>query len=108
VRELEHLAGHGALDAVHARDAVADRHDAAHFGDVDLHGVAADLVADDLGNLFGSDIHLLASRLDLRLSTFGSRPERLGLEAKPKAESLLHVFRELGAHLRQLRRHAAS
>ena len=36
VRELEHLAGHRALDAVHARDAVADRDDGADFGDVDL------------------------------------------------------------------------
>ena len=38
VRELEHLAGHGALDAVDAGDAVADRDDAADFGDVDLDG----------------------------------------------------------------------
>ncbi len=57
VRKLEHLAGHGALDAVHARDAVAERHDAADFGDVDLDGVAADLLADDLGNFFSFDVH---------------------------------------------------
>ena len=57
VRELEHLAGHRVLDAVHARDAVADRDDAADFGDVDVDGVAADLVADDLGNLFSFDVH---------------------------------------------------
>ena len=36
VRKLEHLAGHRALDAVHARDAVADRDDRADFGDVDV------------------------------------------------------------------------
>ena len=59
VRELEHLAGHGALDAVHARDAVADRHDGADLGDVDVDGVAADLVADDLGDFFGFDVHEL-------------------------------------------------
>ncbi len=59
VRKLEHLAGHGALDAVHARDPVAERHDAAHFGDVHLDGVAADLLADDLGNFFSFDIHIL-------------------------------------------------
>ena len=59
VRELEHLAGHGVLDAVHARDAVADRDDAADFGDVDVDGEAADLLADDLGYLFGFDVHLL-------------------------------------------------
>ena len=58
VRELEHLAGHGALDAVYARDAVAERHDGADFGDVDIDGVAADLVADDLGDLFGFDVHV--------------------------------------------------
>ena len=57
VRELEHLAGHGALDAVDAGDAVADRHDGADFGHVDVHGVVADLVADDFGNLFGLDLH---------------------------------------------------
>ena len=57
VRKLEHLAGHRLLDAVHARDAVADRHDGADFGDVDVDGVAADLVADDLGDFFGLDVH---------------------------------------------------
>ena len=57
VRELEHLAGHGALDAVHARDAVADRDDAADLGHVHVHGEAADLVADDLGDFFGFDVH---------------------------------------------------
>ena len=57
VRKLEHLAGHRLFDAVHARDAVADRDDRADFGDVDIDGIAADLVADDLGNLFGFDVH---------------------------------------------------
>ena len=57
VRELEHLAGHRLLDAVHARDAVADRDDGADFGDVDVDGIAADLVADDSGDLFGFDVH---------------------------------------------------
>ena len=57
VRELEHLAGHRVLDAVHACDAVTDRDDAPDFGDVDIDGIAADLVADDFGNLFGFDVH---------------------------------------------------
>jgi len=48
-----------ALDAVESRDAVANRNDAPHFGDVDVDGVAADLVADDLGNLFGFDVHVV-------------------------------------------------
>src|SRR5688572_29969070 len=61
VRKLEHLAGHGTLDAVHARDAVAERHDAADFGDVDFDGVAANLVADDLGNFFSLDVHVFSS-----------------------------------------------
>ena len=57
VRELEHLAGHGALDAVHARDAVADRDDGADFGHVHVDGEAADLLADDLGDVFSLDGH---------------------------------------------------
>ncbi len=57
VRELEHLAGHGAFDAVHARDAVTDRDDGADFGHVHVDRVAADLVADDLGDFVGSDVH---------------------------------------------------
>ena len=59
VRELEHLAGHRALDAVHARDTVTERDHAADFGDVDLDRVAADLVANDLGDFFCSDIHTI-------------------------------------------------
>ena len=45
------------FDAVDARDAVADRDDGADFGDVDVDGVAANLVADDLGDFFGLDVH---------------------------------------------------
>jgi len=58
VREFEHLAGHRVLDAVHARDPVADRNDAAHFGHVDVDRVAPDLFPDDLGNLVCLDVHL--------------------------------------------------
>ena len=64
VRELEHLAGHGALAAVHAGDAVADRHHGADFGHVHVDGEAANLLADDLGDLVGFDAHKsLGSRL---------------------------------------------
>ena len=63
VRELEHLAGHRVVDAVDARDAVADRDDAADFGDVDVDGEAADLLADDLGDLFSFDVHRLTRSL---------------------------------------------
>ena len=57
VREFEHLARHGALAAVHARDAVAERHHGADFGHVHRDGEAADLLANDLGDLVGFDAH---------------------------------------------------
>src|SRR5262249_7522831 len=60
VRDLEHLARHRVLDAVHARDAVADRDDAAHFGDIDVDGEAPDLFADDLGYLVSFNVYLHA------------------------------------------------
>ena len=59
VRELEHLARHDVLDAVDPGDAVADRDDAAHLGDVDVDRVAANLLANDLGDFFGLDVHRL-------------------------------------------------
>jgi hypothetical protein len=62
VLELEHLAGHRALDAMHARDTITERNDASDFGDIDLHRVAADLVANDLGDFFCSDIHTIPVR----------------------------------------------
>ncbi len=66
VRELEHLARHRVVDAVHARDAVADRDDAADLGHVDVDRVAPDLLADDLGNLFSFDVHVFSLTPDLR------------------------------------------
>ncbi len=70
VRKLEHLAGHRVLDAVDAGDAVADRDDRPDLGDVHVDREAANLVADDLGNLFGSYVHdvlaVLLGRLDQR------------------------------------------
>ena len=51
VRELEHLGGHRAVDAVQPRDAVADRHDRADFRHVDVEGVVAELFLDDPGDL---------------------------------------------------------
>ncbi len=56
VRELEHLAGHRALEAVHARDAVADGDDGADFRDVDGRREAADLVANEFGDFVRSDV----------------------------------------------------
>jgi hypothetical protein len=46
---------------MHARNTVTERDDASHFGDVNLDGMAADLVANDLGDLFSSDVHLQSS-----------------------------------------------
>ena len=57
VREFEHLAGHRTLAAVHAGDAVTERHHGAHFGHIHGDGKAANLLADDLGNFVGLDAH---------------------------------------------------
>jgi hypothetical protein len=58
VWELEHLARHCPLDAMDARNAVAEGDHASHFSHVDLHRVTADLVANDLGDFFRSDVHI--------------------------------------------------
>jgi hypothetical protein len=57
VRELEHLSRHRPLDAVHARDPVANRDDAANLGDVHIRRVGANLVADDLGDFLSLYLH---------------------------------------------------
>ena len=54
-RELEQLAGEGVLEAVDARDAVADLDDAPGFLEVDLGLVALQLALDDLADLFRFD-----------------------------------------------------
>ena len=62
VRELEHLAGHRLLDAVHPRDAVAERHDGPDLGHVHVDRVASNLLADDLGDFFSFDVHVAHPR----------------------------------------------
>ncbi len=57
VGELEQLAGHGLVEAVHAGDAVAHRQDGAGLLDGELGLVALDLLADDAADLVGSDFH---------------------------------------------------
>ena len=42
---------------MHAGDAVADRHDAADLGHVNVNRVAANLFADDFGNLVCFYVH---------------------------------------------------
>ena len=58
VGELDHLAGLDVVEAVDAGDAVADRQHAADFGDLRLGAEVGDLVADDLGDFCGADIHV--------------------------------------------------
>ena len=57
MRKLQHLARHGVLDAVHARDAVADRDDASNLRHVHVDGETADLFADNLGYLVRFNVH---------------------------------------------------
>ena len=107
VRELEHLAGHGALAAVHAGDAVAEGDDRAHFRDVDVDGEAANLVADDLGDFVGSDVHAYA-RQRLSGSRLAARKLSSGLShqllAQPVELRLDGAVVDGAAHLRE---HAA-
>jgi hypothetical protein len=58
LRKLEHFAGHGALDAVDPCNAITHRDDGTDFGDVDVDGVVANLVANDLGDFLGLDLHV--------------------------------------------------
>ena len=58
VRELEHLERHRVLEAVDARDAVADGQDGADLGEVGLAVVEAlDAALEDGGDLVGLDLH---------------------------------------------------
>ena len=55
--ELDHLAGLDVVEAVDARDAVADREDPAHLGDLGLLAEVPDLLLEDRGDLSGLDRH---------------------------------------------------
>jgi peptidoglycan/LPS O-acetylase OafA/YrhL len=55
--ELDELAGHRLGEPVDARDAVADREHRARLGDQGRLVDVLDLLLDDLGNLFGSQLH---------------------------------------------------
>ena len=63
VRELEQLAGHAALEAVDAGDAVADGEHRADLGDVDVGAEALELLAKDPGDLVGANLHARPSCL---------------------------------------------
>ena len=56
-RELDELAGHRAFEAVDARDAVADGEHRARLRDERGLVDVLDLLLDDLGDLFGSELH---------------------------------------------------
>ena len=55
-RDLEHLAGHGLLEAVDARDAVLDFEDGSDFFDIELVEVSGfDLAKEDVLDLAGAE-----------------------------------------------------
>ena len=56
--KLDHFAGLDVLQAVDAGDAVADRQDAADFGDLGFGAEALDLLFQDGGNFSGADVHV--------------------------------------------------
>ena len=66
VREFQHLAGHAAVQAVNARDAVADRNHRADFFDRDRLLVILDLLAQNLCDLVRLDIRHPCSRFLFR------------------------------------------
>jgi hypothetical protein len=59
---------------MHARDPVSQRDHAADFGDVNLHRVAADLISNDLGDFFRSNIHI--------------NPDSAGIALRPRLAAL--------------------
>jgi hypothetical protein len=68
VLELQHLAGHRAFDAVNAGNTVTKGNHTPDLGDVHLYCVAADLVANNLGDFFRSDIHINPDSVENSLS----------------------------------------
>src|SRR5262249_50916726 len=70
--ELEQLAGHGAGQAVHARNAVAGGQHGAGLHDRHLLVILLNLLANDLADLFGADFHLGYPLVDSRQSTVHS------------------------------------
>src|SRR5262249_46551040 len=93
--EFDQLAGHGAGQAVDARDAVAGGQDRAGLHDRDLLVEVLDLLADDAADLFGLDLHV----------PFLARQEPLAheLELGPDAAVVDHVA-DLGDHTAEERR----
>ena len=59
VGELEELARHAILEAVDAGDPVAHLQHGAHLADVHRRGVARELLANDLRDLVGANLHVL-------------------------------------------------
>src|SRR6185295_17305120 len=57
VRKLDQLARRDLVEAVDARDAVAGRQDHARLADLELPLVVLDLLADDVADLRGPDLH---------------------------------------------------
>src|SRR5690606_35982989 len=57
IRELDHLTGLHGVEAVDARDAVADRKHLPDFRDLGLFAEVFDLLLEDCGDLSGPDVH---------------------------------------------------
>ncbi len=90
VGELDHLAGLDVVEAIDARDAVADRQHLTDLGDLRLLAKILDLLFQDRGDLSGADIHqptsfmacfillsFVRSELSImRLPTLTTRPPR--------------------------------
>ena len=68
VLELDHLAGLDVVEAVGARDAVADATDLADLGDLGLSAEILDLVLEDRGDFCGADIHQPTSFMARRMA----------------------------------------
>src|SRR5581483_6043790 len=77
--EVEHLHRDRVLEAVHARDAVADLEDGADLGELRLDAVVLDPLLEDRGDLFGSQFHLVSS--------LGSRDELLSKSVEAAADA---------------------
>ena len=58
-RKLDHLAGLHVVEAVDARDAVADRQHLADLGDLGFGAEILDLLLEDRGDFRGLDIHVV-------------------------------------------------
>src|SRR3984957_7374656 len=79
ILEFDHLAGLDIVEAIGARDAVADRQHLADFGHLGFIAEIGDFVLENGGNLSGADIHQPTSfiRVRIELSLVLSEPSTM-------------------------------